>query len=122
MDGADGKECLYFPILSASIADHAEHAALHGIGSKSCSMCEVPSKELGGDPRKIYEARDYASYWEIAQEQESGEAGIGEYFPQGGLKIGCNVFTELYPANPVDLHKPDLLHNVYLGLFRHMME
>ena len=58
MDCADGKTRLCFPILSAWIADHAEHAALHGIGSKSCPKCEVLSKKLGGNPRKIYEARD----------------------------------------------------------------
>jgi len=58
-DCADGKTRLCFAILSAWIADHAGHAALHGIGSKSCPKCEVPSKELSGNPRKIYEARDY---------------------------------------------------------------
>ena len=52
-DCADGKTRLCFPILSAWIADHAEHAALHGIGSQSCPKCEVPSRELGGNPRKI---------------------------------------------------------------------
>ena len=62
MDFADGKRLLCFPIFSTWIADHAEHAALHGIGSKSCPKCEVPSKELGEDPQKIYEARDYALY------------------------------------------------------------
>ena len=122
MDCADGKTRLCFPILSAWIADHAEHAALHGIGSKSCPKCEVPSKELGENPRKIYEARDYALYWEKAQEQESGEAGIAKYFQQVDVKIGHNVFAELYRVNPADLHKPDLLHNIYLGLFKHMME
>ena len=122
MDCADGKTRLCFPILSAWIADHAEHADLHGIGSKSCLMCEVPSKERGGDPRKIYEACDYALYWEKAQEQESGEAGIAEYFQQVGVKIGRNVFAELYGVNLANLHKPHLLHNIYLGLFKHMME
>ena len=38
------------------------------------------------------------------------------------MKIGSNVFTELDRVNPADLHKPDLLHNLYLGLFKHMME
>ena len=122
MDRADGKTRLCFPILSAEIADHAEHAALHGIGSKSCPKCEVPSQELGENPRKIYEARQYPLYWEKAQEQESGEAGIAEYFQQVGVKIDRNVFTELYRVNPADLYKPDLLHNIYLGLFIHMME
>ena len=39
-----------------------------------------------------------------------------------GVKIGRKVFTELYRVNPPDLHKLDLLHNIYLGLFKHMME
>ena len=122
MDCADGKTRQCFPIFLAWIVDHAEHAALHGIGSKSCPMCEVPSKELGGDPRKIYEARNYALYWEKLQEQESGEAGIAAYFQQVGVKSGRNVIAELYRVNPADRHKPDLLHNVHLGLFKHMME
>ena len=122
MDCADGKTRLCFSILSAWIADHAEHAALHGIGSQSYPICEVPSKKLGGNPRKIYESRDYTLYWEKAQEQESGEAGIAEYFQQVGVKISCKVFTELYGVNPADLHMPDLLHNIYLRLFKHMME
>ena len=42
MDYADGKRRLCFPILSAWIADHAEHAALQGIGSKSSPKWEVP--------------------------------------------------------------------------------
>ena len=69
MDCEDGKTCLCFPILSAWIADHAEHAALHGIGSQSSPKCEVPSKELGENPRKIYESRDHTLYWENAREQ-----------------------------------------------------
>jgi len=58
MDCADGKTGLCFPILSAWIADHAQHAALQGIGSKSCPKCEVRCEELCGDPRRMYETRD----------------------------------------------------------------
>jgi len=122
MDCADGKTCLCVLILLAWIADHAEHAALYGIGPKSCLKCEVPSKDLGGNPRKIYEARDYTLYWEKAREQESGGAGIAEDFQLVVVKIGRNVFTELYRVHPGDIHKPDLLHNIDLGLFKHMME
>ena len=55
MDSADSKTRLCFPILSAWIAAHDEHAALQGIGSKSCSKCEVLCEEHGGYPRRIYE-------------------------------------------------------------------
>ena len=123
MDCADGKTRLCFPLLSAWIADHAEHTILNGIGSKSCPRCEVPATELGQDPRNIYESRNYPHYaqktWESEQTQDPH---IADYFHQIGMKIDCNVFSGLYRVNPADLHKPDLLHNIYGGLFKHMMK
>jgi len=89
MDCADGKTRLYFPILSAWIADHAEHTTLHGIGSKSCPKCKVRCNKLGGNPREVYEVRDLAIYEEKARQLESAEAGCTrEYFRQMGIKIG----------------------------------
>jgi len=96
MDCADGKTRLCFPILSAWIVDHAEHAALQGIGSKSCPKFEVPCEERGGDPRRMYETCDYMLYREKALRDEPAEAaGIAEYFQQLGVKSGKNVFTGL---------------------------
>ena len=123
MDCAEGKTRLCFPILSAWIADYAEDAALHGIGSKSCSKCEIPCKELGGNLLKIYETHDYILYREKALRQALAEvAGIAKYFQQVSVKLVNNVFAGLNRVNPADQHKPDLLHNIYLGLFKHMME
>jgi len=123
MDCADGKTRLCFPILLAYIADHAEHAALQGIGSKSCPKCEVLCEELGGDPRRMYETRDYIVYREKALRHEPAEAaGIAEYSQRFGGKIGNNVFIRLDRVRPADLYKLDLLHNIYLGLFKHMMK
>jgi len=123
MDCAGSKTRLYFPFLSAWIADHAEHAALHGIGSKSCPKCEVPCKELGGNLPKMYGTHNYILYREKALRHElAGVASIAEYFQQVGVKIGRNVFARLDRVNPADLHMPDRLHNIYLSLFKHRME
>jgi len=94
MNCADGKTRLCFPILSAWIADHAEHTTLHGICSKSCPKCEVLCNELGGNPREIYEVHDYTIYEEKARQLELREAGsTWEYFGPVEVKIGWNVFT-----------------------------
>jgi len=88
MDCADGKTHLCFPILLAWIADHAEHAALQGIGTKSCPKWEVPCEKLGGDPRRMYETPDYMLYREKAWRHEPAEAArIAEYFQWLGGKI-----------------------------------
>ena len=52
MDSADCKTSLCFPSLGAWIADHAEHAALEGIGRKLCPKCLVACEELGKDPQR----------------------------------------------------------------------
>jgi len=59
MDCADSKTRLWFPILSAWIADHAEHEALNRIGSKSYPKCKVSCKEFVGNPLKMYGTSDY---------------------------------------------------------------
>jgi len=69
----------------------------------------------------MYQTRDYMLSRERALWDEQGEAaGIAEYFQWLGVETGNNVFTGLDRASPVDLHKPHLLHNIYLGLFTHM--
>jgi len=58
-----------------------------------------------------------------ALRHEPAEAAcLAEYFQRLGVKIGTNVFTGLDRVSPADLHKPDILHNICLGLFKHMME
>ena len=71
----------------------------------------------------MYKTRNYILYREKALRHEPAEAaGIEEYFQWLGVKIGNNLFTRLDRVTPADLHKPDILHNIYLGLFKHMME
>jgi len=71
----------------------------------------------------MYETCDYMLYREKALRPELAEAaGIAAYFQRFGVKIGNNVFTGLDRVSPEDLNKADLLHNIYLGLFKHMME
>jgi len=38
-----------------------------------------------------------------------------------GMDLEKNVFHGLHPVLAPGLHKPDLLHTVYLGLFKHLM-
>jgi len=71
----------------------------------------------------MYETRDYMLYREKALRHEPAEAaGIAEYFQRLGVKLGNTLFTGLDRVSTVDLHKLDLLHNICLGLFKHMMK
>jgi len=71
----------------------------------------------------MYKTHNYIQYREQALRPEPAEvAGIAEYFPQVGVKIPNNLFTGLDRVNPTELHKPDLLPKISLGLCKHMME
>ena len=122
IDHEAGKTLICFPIMLARIAHHPEHATLHRIDSRSCSKCEVLCKELGENPQKIYEVSHYTHYKEkVLVHETGGSAAIAHEFLQVGVKIGDNVFTGLHQVNPADLHKPDLLHNIYLSLFNNII-
>jgi len=47
---------------------------------------------------------------------------MAEYFQRLGVKRGNNVFIGLDQVSHADLDKPDLLHYISLGLFKHMLE
>ena len=100
------------------MADHMENIALHGIKCNICPTCEVPTRELGSN-RKVYPVRDYARYHHYDNENWLAETDNNDITPESlGIRLGHNVFYELNRVSPPDLHKPDMLHTVYLGLFK----
>jgi len=99
-----------------------ENVALHGIKSNVCPRCEVPAVELGTN-MKVYPVRDYTIYHHYDYENWIGETDHADMTPESlGIRLGQTVFYGLNWASPSDLHKPDMLHTVYLGLFKHMMD
>ena len=127
IDCADGKVRKCFPILAAWIADHMENVVLHGVKSNACPTCEISPDMLGSGTQNGYPARDYARYERLEQGiwDGPGESHLDDVqttFEALGVKIGRNVFHGLQRLSAPDLHKPDLLHTVYLGLFKHMMD
>jgi len=67
---ANGKVRLWFPILSAWIADHMENLELHRLKTNACPKFEVPTNELGTNARS-YQARDYARYQHYKPENQT---------------------------------------------------
>jgi len=119
IDYADGKVRRCFPILSAWIADHMENVALDGIKSNVCPKYEVLPGELGTDTNNL-RARDYARYERCERESPSDDSRTR--FETLGIDLEKNVFHRLHRVSVPGLHKPDLLHTVYLGLFKHLMD
>ena len=124
---ANGKIRRCFPIMSGWIADHMENVTLCGIKSSTCPKCEMPPEELASRAGH-HRARDYARYERYQRENpsldsETHDAAYAHYTNEThGIKRGQNVFQELMRVSTTDLHKPDMLHTIYLGLLKHMMD
>ena len=130
IDPADSKVRKCFPISSAWIADHMEYMALHGVKSNSGAKCKVLPWELANDG--MYSARYYTEYEYCERENrfqsprsDSDNAENTEKadltFDTLRIDMGPGVFHGLSRVLAPDLHVPDLLHTIYLGLFKHMM-
>lgn len=118
---ADGFERLCYPILCAWIADHPEHAALLNINNHACPRCEVDFKGLGGLQQGALRIQE--RYMEMAEryKMDTSDNTPVEYLVSKCIKTMYNAFWALPRVNVYDLHKPDILHNLYLGLLKHMM-
>ena len=127
IDCAAGKIRRCFPIMSGWIADHMENVTPHWIKSKACPKCEVPREELGSGAGH-HRATDYARYERYERENqppdsETHDAAHARYTNEThGIKKGQSIFQGLVTVSTPDLHKPDMLHTIYLGLFKHMMD
>ncbi|KAH8145068.1 uncharacterized protein LAJ45_10191 [Morchella importuna] len=119
---ADGYERLCFPVLSGWIADQPEHSNLQNISTSSCPRCEVEFHSLGSTRRSP--TRDHEDYRERVKlfRENPGNLGPVEYLVARSVKTLFNAFWGMPRVNPYDLNKPDILHNIYLGMLKHMME
>jgi len=127
IDCAEGMIRRFFPLMSGWIADHMENVTQHGIKSNACPLCEVPPEELGSRAGH-HRARDYARYECYERENpyldsETQDAAHTRYTNEThGMKRGQNIFQGPVRVSTPDLHRPDMLHTIYLGLFKQMMD
>jgi len=122
IDCANGKVRQCFPILSAWNPDRMENVALHRLKTNACPKREVPTHELGTNT-KSHRTRDYARYQRYKPEnQNSGSESDDDHIMCDNLGMGQNIFPRLNRVSASDLYKPDMLHTMYLGLFKHMMD
>jgi len=122
IDCADGKVRQCFPMLSAWIADHMENVVLHGLKTNACPKCEVPTHELGTNAKND-RSTDYARYQHYQPENaNSGSESDNDHVMSDKFGIDQNIFHRLDRVSASDLYKTDMLHTIYLGLFKQMMD
>ena len=104
-----------------------ENVALHGVKSNPCPKCEVHLEELGNDARYEYPVRDYARH-KLREREDGHQSPVSESDAANGtsnthgINMGPGIFDRLHRVSAPDLHMLDLLHTIYLKLFKHMRD
>ena len=112
----DGMRRLCFLRIPAWLADHQEYTTLYSIKSNLCPVCEVAHDQLGNGPGETFKKRDYGQYAVLFERKKMDK------LRSIGVELSYNAFWGLTHINPVDLWKPDTLHVIYLGIFKHLMQ
>jgi len=85
----------------------------------------VPFNKLGDNILQI-PTRDYAVYEEIKNDVEYGTEAEKLHVRRQLRAVGVNgdqiALCNLYGVRPEALHKPDLLHGIYKGVFESTMQ
>jgi len=113
---ADRNVHLCFPKLFCWLADHMENATIHAITSNRYPVCIVPVEKLGEYSETGYLRHSHADY--ITAHRESDTLSLNEQ----GVKNINNALWLLPELNPRDLVRADILHNILLGVWKHMTD
>jgi Plavaka transposase len=127
---ADGKLRHCFPVFCGWIADYSENVSLHSIRKNYCPRCEAPKSSFGDAQlsTRIQLPRDFTTYFEhliIATDPtvhpEDRKEAV-EYLNYRGVQQNEGVFWSAKCVGQTNLVTPDVLHTVYLGILKHMMD
>ena len=120
---SDGRVWQRFPVLAAWISDYAGNETLHGLKRMSCVVSEVPLDRLWWDTKRPHPVQNYEKYAAVMERyvNTDGEHSVASLLTVR-VKIGRKVFTVLLCVEISHLFESDILHNIYLELFKHLMQ
>ena len=97
-----------------------DNDALDGMKSNVGPKCQVLPGELGTDANSDW-ARDYARYERCERDSARKDSHTMFETLASGINHEKSMFHGLHQFSAPVLYKPDFLHKVYLGLFKHLM-
>jgi hypothetical protein len=121
-----------WPILASWLADHMEHANLIGVKYNACHKCQTPKDKLGSHilpPDLESHWRKSAVFQQKYQEYKNAKTAsyhqaikiTKDWFESVSVRPVQCIFWDLRHVKAYDLHRPDILHNIYIGIFDHLM-
>ncbi|KAJ3711351.1 hypothetical protein C8R42DRAFT_728691 [Lentinula raphanica] len=120
MASSDGVQRLCHPIFAAYIGDYPEQILVTGSLTGDCPTCTVPREKIGEDTER-YPLRHLQSILEALQMADEGAAAFIEACRRARIKPIFEPYWAQLPYSNIYLAiTPDILHQLYQGVFKHM--
>ncbi|THU96676.1 hypothetical protein K435DRAFT_663997 [Dendrothele bispora CBS 962.96] len=120
MTSGDGVERLGHTIFAAFVGDYPEQILVTCSISGYCPRCTIPRQRIG-ENTEPHPLRHLRSILEALQMVDEGAAAFVKACKDAGIKPVFEPFWANLPYSNVFLAiTPDLLHQLYQGVFKHM--
>ena len=123
---ADGRMRQCYPVICAWTADYFENIHLHSIKQPHCPVCEAPKSSFGEGNSSSWQLRDYRLYFQkmilATQGDETERWEARQYLEDRAVGTSEGVFWNMKCISPTTIIVPDILHTIYLGMLKHLMD
>jgi len=121
MSSGDGTMRRAFPIFACFVGDYPEQVLVSGCKTGDCPKCPAKRVELG-DLEEDYEYRDLVKILEALATFEEDPAGYSAACSNAGIKPIVHPFWQDLPYSDIYLGiTPDILHQLYQGVMKHLI-
>ncbi|KAH7903904.1 hypothetical protein BJ138DRAFT_1119934 [Hygrophoropsis aurantiaca] len=121
MTSGDGLTRRAHPLLACYVGDYPEQILVSGTITGDCPKCTIPHNELGSKDAP-FELRDLAQILEILKTIDDDPVGFTKNCREKRIKPIFHPFWEGLPfANIFESITPDILHQVYQGMIKHLI-
>lgn len=121
MQSGDGVSRHCHPLFACFVGDYPEQLLATGIKTTECPKCDIPPDELESSTTP-FEIRDFNAVLEALATIDVGALEFVQACREAGIKPIVHPFWEKLPyVNIFQAVTPDVLHQLYQGLVKHLL-
>ncbi|KAG2119699.1 uncharacterized protein F5147DRAFT_742050 [Suillus discolor] len=121
MSSGDGVEHHCHPLFACFVGDYPEQLLTTGVKAMECPKCNIPTEELGSNTAP-FEIRDLHTVLDALSRIDDGDLVFVQACCEAGIKPIIHPYWEGLPhANIFQAVTPDVLHQLYQGLIKHLL-
>ncbi|KAG2743481.1 hypothetical protein P692DRAFT_201886479 [Suillus brevipes Sb2] len=111
------------PLFVCFVGDYPEQVLVTGVKTMTCPNCDVPSDELGSSAGDVnFQPQDLAAVLDALTTLDDSGVAFVRACAEAGIKPIIHPFWEPLPmVNIFESITPDILHQLYQGLVKHLL-